>query len=55
MEEENSEYSEEPTPIMDEFDKTLKLLHESTHDGKIREALLVVQSYKTLYLDTPKS
>ena len=52
---EDREYSEEPIPIMDEFDLTLKMLHESTHDAKIREALLVVQSYKTLYLDTPKS
>lgn len=48
-------YSEEPIPIMDEFDRTLKVLHESTHDVKIRESLLIVQGYKTLHLDTPKS
>tara|TARA_R110000868_G_C10832475_1_gene759471 strand:+ start:532 stop:825 length:294 start_codon:yes stop_codon:yes gene_type:complete len=38
-------------PIMDEFDKTLKLLHESTHDRKIRKSILMVQEYKTTYLD----
>jgi len=27
------------------------LLHESTHDKEIREAILVVQRYKTTYLD----
>ena len=42
---------EEPDPIMDEFDKTLKMLHESTHDEKIRESILLVQRYKTEYLD----
>ena len=44
----------ELNPIMDEFDKTLKMLHESTHDRKIRESILVVQRYKTEYLDKPK-
>lgn len=38
-------------PIMDEFDKTLKLLHESTHDKNIREAIIKVQEYKTYKLD----
>jgi hypothetical protein len=38
-------------PVMDDFDETLKLLHESTHDKEIREAILVVQRYKTTYLD----
>lgn len=38
-------------PIMDEFDKTLKLLHESTHDKEIRKLILMVQEYKTTYLD----
>jgi len=38
-------------PIMDEFDKTLKLLHESTHDREIRKSILMVQEYKTTYLD----
>ena len=47
-------WDEEPDPIMDEFDKTLKMLHESTHDGKIRESILLVQRYKTEYLDNPK-
>ena len=42
---------EEILPIMDEFDKTLKLLHESTHDEEVRKALLMVQDYKTGYLD----
>lgn len=42
------------TYLMDDFDKTLKLLHESTHDGKIRESILLVQRYKTEYLDNPK-
>ena len=46
--------NEEPDPIMDEFDKTLKMLHESTHDGKIRESILLVQRYKTEYLDNKK-
>ena len=32
---------------MDEFDKTIRLLHESTHDKKIREALLIVYDFKT--------
>jgi hypothetical protein len=45
------EWVEEPDPIMDEFDKTLKMLHESTHDEKIRESILLVQRYKTEYLD----
>ena len=45
---------EEPDPIMDEFDKTLKMLHESTHDVKIRESILLVQRYKTEYLDNTK-
>jgi hypothetical protein len=44
-------WTEEPYPIMDEFDKTLKMLHESTHDEKIRESILLVQKYKTEYLD----
>jgi hypothetical protein len=48
------EWFEEPDPIMDEFDKTLKMLHESTHDEKIRESILLVQRYKTEYLDNPK-
>ena len=47
-------WTEEPDPIMDEFDKTLKMLHESTHDEKIRESILLVQRYKTEYLDNPK-
>ena len=47
-------WTEEPDPIMDEFDKTLKMLHESTHDGKIRESILLVQRYKTEYLDNKK-
>ena len=38
-------------PVMDDFDNTLKLLHESTHDKEIRESILVVQRYKTIYLD----
>ena len=42
------------TYLMDEFDKTLKMLHESTHDEKIRESILLVQRYKTEYLDNPK-
>jgi hypothetical protein len=42
------------TYLMDEFDKTLKLLHESTHDEKIRESILLVQRYKTEYLDNKK-
>jgi len=37
-------------PVMDEFDKTLKLLHESTHDREVRESILIVQKYKTSYL-----
>ncbi len=41
-------------PVMDDFDKTLKILHESTHDNKIRESILVVQKYKTKYLDYEK-
>lgn len=41
-------------PIMNEFDKTLKLLHESTHDIEIRESVLTVQRYKTNYLDGKK-
>ena len=41
-------------PIMDDFDKTLKLLHESTHDRTVREAVLIVQEYKTKYLDNEK-
>jgi len=45
---------EEMTPIMDDFDLTLKLLHESTNDKKIRESILVIQRYKTEYLDKPK-
>ncbi len=45
---------EEISPIMDDFDLTLKLLHESTHDRKVRESILIVQSYKTKYLDKPK-
>jgi hypothetical protein len=45
---------EEPDPIMDDFDKTLKMLHESTHDVKIRESILLVQRYKTEYLDNTK-
>jgi len=48
------EWIEEPYPIMDEFDKTLKMLHESTHDVKIRESILLVQRYKTEYLDNTK-
>jgi len=48
------EWTEEPDPIMDEFDKTLKMLHESTHDEKIRESILLVQRYKTEYLDNKK-
>jgi hypothetical protein len=48
------EWVEEPDPIMDEFDKTLKMLHESTHDEKIRESILLVQRYKTEYLDNSK-
>lgn len=36
---------------IDEFDKTLKLLHESTHDKDLRESILKVQKYKTDYLD----
>ncbi len=36
------EWIEEPYPIMDEFDKTLKMLHESTHDVKVRESILLV-------------
>ena len=47
-------WTEEPDPIMDEFDKTLKMLHESTHDEKIRESILLVQGYKTEYLDNKK-
>jgi len=47
-------WTEEPDPIMDEFDKTLKMLHESTHDEKIRESILLVQRYKTEYLDNKK-
>jgi hypothetical protein len=38
------------TYLIDDFDKTLKLLHESTHDEKIREAILIVLEYKTKYL-----
>lgn len=45
-----NEYEITP-PIMDEFDKTLKLLHESTHDDKVREAILIVQEFKTKLLD----
>jgi hypothetical protein len=45
---------EELDPIMDEFDKTLKMLHESTHDVKIRESILLAQRYKTEYLDNKK-
>ena len=45
---------EEPNPIMDEFDKILKMLHESTHDVKVRESILLVQRYKTEYLDNTK-
>ncbi len=47
-------WTEEPDPIMDEFDNTLKMLHESTHDVKIRESILLVQRYKTEYLDNSK-
>ena len=35
---------------LDDFDKTIKLLHESTHDKKLREAILLVQEYKTKYI-----
>lgn len=35
--------------FLDEFDKELKILFESTHDEKIREAILVVQEYKIKY------
>ena len=35
---------------LDDFDKTLKLLHESTHDKTLREAILSVQEYKTKYI-----
>jgi len=48
------DWIEELYPIMDEFDKTLKMLHESTHNKKIRESILVIQRYKTEYLDKPK-
>jgi hypothetical protein len=48
------EWVVELDPIMDEFDKTLKMLHESTHDEKIRESILLVQGYKTEYLDNSK-
>jgi len=48
------EWTEEPDPIMDEFDKTLKMLHESTNDEKSRESILLVQRYKTEYLDNKK-
>ena len=34
----------------DEFDKNLKILHESTHDKKIREAIITIQEYKIKYL-----
>ncbi len=39
------------SPVMDEFDKTLKLLHESTHDESIRESILNIQKYKSKYID----
>ena len=43
---------EEPLqPIMDGFDGILKLLHESTHDKEVRKSILIVQKYKTTYLD----
>jgi|TARA_R110000868_G_scaffold254809_1_gene511335 hypothetical protein len=45
---------EDISPIMDEFDKTLEILHQSTHDRSIRTAILKVQRYKTKYLDKPK-
>jgi len=47
-------WTEELDPTMDEFDKTLKMLHESTHDVKIRESILLIQRYKTEYLDNKK-
>ena len=37
---------------MDEFDTMLMLLHESTKDTKIREALIIVQEYKMNYIKT---
>jgi len=38
--------------LMSDFDNTLKMLHESTHDKKIRESILMVQKYKTNYCDS---
>jgi hypothetical protein len=35
--------------FLDEFDKELKILYESTHDEKTREAILIVQEYKIKY------
>lgn len=35
--------------FLDEFDKELKVLYESTHDEKIRQAILIVQEYKIKY------
>lgn len=37
--------------IMDDFDKELKLLYESTHDEEIKRAILIVQEYKIKYID----
>jgi hypothetical protein len=38
-------------PVMDDFDKTLKTLHESTHDESIRESILKVQHFKSKTID----
>jgi len=35
--------------VMDEFDRTIKILHESTHDKDIRESLLKTIEYKRRY------
>lgn len=35
--------------FLDEFDKELKVLYESTHDEKIKQAILIVQEYKIKY------
>jgi hypothetical protein len=37
---------------LDDFERMLKLLHESTHNEKMREAILMVLDYKIEYLKT---
>ena len=40
--------------VMDEFDKTMTLLHDSTDDKDIRESLLIVHDFKLKTLKNEK-